>query len=252
MPGLDLDGWNMATIVFFVVAAVAATAVGVSQFIIIRLQRASEAKTRREFERYKLGVAAKVEEARKEGVEAGRAAGNALARTADLERQAEQLRKETAEANARASQSQLALERFKQPRLLSEQQLSTIAGKLKQFAGTRFDAAVLPGDPEAIIFLSFITATLESAGWIWVEWNPPNGPLAMAYSFGGKPNIGQLGSLGVSLQVNPAHDAALSAPANALEAALVAEGFEANLDITDNASIPNKDTVHITVGKKSR
>jgi hypothetical protein len=177
-------------------------------------------------------------------------AARANERIAELSTQAEQLRKDTADANARALEAQLALEKFKQPRLLSEKQTDTILGKLKQFAGTRFDAAVLPGDPEAIVFLSYITATLEKAGWVWVEWNPPNGPLAMTYSFPGKPNIGQVGFFGVSLQINPAHASTLSAPADALGVALIAEGFESTLDVIDNASIPNKDTVHLIVGKK--
>jgi hypothetical protein len=98
-----------------------------------------------------------------------------------------------AEANARAAEAQLALEKFKQPRALSEQQIVTISENLMRFAGTRFDAAVLPGDPEAFVFLSHITATLERAGWTWVDWIPTGGPLELTYSFGGKPNVGQQG-----------------------------------------------------------
>jgi chromosome segregation ATPase len=67
-------------------------------------------------------------------------AAKANQRIAELSTQAEQLRKDTADANARALEAQLALEKFKQPRSLSERQIETIASKLKQFAGTRFDA----------------------------------------------------------------------------------------------------------------
>jgi hypothetical protein len=155
-----------------------------------------------------------------------------------------------AEANSRALEAQLALEKFKQPRLLSEQQMSAISEKLKRFAGTKFDCAVIPGDPEAMIFLSHIAATLEKAGWVWVEWTAPEGQIAMTYTIPSKPSIGQLGFLGVTLQINPAHAGPLSAPADALGLALIAEGVEATLDVIDNASVPKKETVHVIVGKK--
>jgi hypothetical protein len=150
----------------------------------------------------------------------------------------------------RATNAELQLEKLKQPRLLSEGQISRIASKVREFSGTRFDAAVVPGDPEAIIFLTHITATLESAGWMWIEFNPPTGPLAMVYTFAGKPNIGQLGWFGVTLIVHPDHASKISKSANALGAALIAEGFEVTLDVVENVSIPNKDTVHVIVGKK--
>ena len=82
-----------------------------------------------------------------------------------------ELRKGTAEANARAAEAtqkaaeaQLALEKFKQPRVLAETKIRLIAYKLKRFAGTRFDASVSAGDTEAIVFLSNIAATLGNCG----------------------------------------------------------------------------------------
>jgi hypothetical protein len=155
-----------------------------------------------------------------------------------------------AEANARALEAKLALEKYKQPRLLSERQISTISEKLKPFAGTKFDAAVIPGDPEAFTFLAYIAATLEMAGWVWVEWAAPEGQIAMTYTIPSKPSIGQLGFLGTTLQINPAHAGALSTPADALGLALIGEGVEVTLDVIDNASVPNRETVHVIVGKK--
>ncbi|MEH2501406.1 hypothetical protein V1290_000217 [Bradyrhizobium sp. AZCC 1578] len=155
-----------------------------------------------------------------------------------------------AQANARAAEAQLALEKLKAPRLLSDEQMSRLVEKLKKFGGTKFDAAAIPGDPEAIIFLSHITATLERAGWVWVDWAAPEGQLSLTYSFHGKPAIGQLGFFGVALQIKPAHNVVLSGPADALGLALVAEGVEATLDVVDNVSVPNAETVHVIVGKK--
>jgi hypothetical protein len=83
------------------------------------------------------------------------------AQIAELNLQAEQLKKGAADANARAAEAtqkaleaQVALEKFKQPRLLSADRTRAMAEKLSQFAGTRFDGSVSAGDTEATIFLS--------------------------------------------------------------------------------------------------
>lgn len=179
--------------------------------------------------------------------------------TAKANADAESARAEIAKANARAAdasqkaaEAQLALEKFKQPRKIAEDRISLIADKLRQFSGTRFDAAAIPGDPEAIIFLTFVTAMLESAGWKWVDWSPPNGPLAQVWTITGtdKPNIGQFGFFDVLILFHPDHAAELSKPAEALVTALKAEGFAAAFEVASNPSIPNKDNLHITVGRK--
>jgi hypothetical protein len=155
-----------------------------------------------------------------------------------------------AEANARALEAKLALEKFKQPRLLSEPQMLAIAEKLKPFAGTKFDAAVIPGDPEAMMLVASIAAALELAGWVWADWIAPEGQLAMTYTIPTKPKIGQFGFLGVVLQIDPVHAQTLSVPANTLGSVLIAEGVELTLDVIENASIPSREVVHVTVGKK--
>jgi hypothetical protein len=162
----------------------------------------------------------------------------------------EKAQADAAAANARALEAQLALEKFKQPRVFSDEQRDRLRSKLEAFGKTRFDAAVIPGDPEALIFVSHITATLEWAKWVWVEWVPPGAPLQTTYTIAGKPNMGHFGSFGVIVLLNPDHASALSKAAEALVEAIRFEGFEAALEIVANPSIPNKDTVHVTVGKK--
>jgi hypothetical protein len=151
-----------------------------------------------------------------------------------------------AEANARAAEAQLALEKFKQPRLIPD--LRVFGGRLKKFAKTRFDMSVIPGDPEAAVLMSRIAASLEEAGWTWVAYSPPDGALMMVFNMPGKPNIGQEGWRGVSVQV-PDEMAELSPAANAIAGELMAVGIEATRDKAATV-IPNKDTVHILVGKK--
>lgn len=178
----------------------------------------------------------------------------AIERAASLEKEAETARASIADANARAAeatrqaaQAQLALEKFKQPRAIPD--LRVFGGKLKQFAKTRFDMSVLPGDPEAAVLMSQIAASLEEAGWIWVEYNPPNGTLMMVFNMPGKPNIGQEGWRGVSVQVFDEYSAELSPAANAVAGELMVVGIEVTRDKAA-AVIPNKDTIHILVGKK--
>ncbi len=145
--------------------------------------------------------------------------------------------------------TQLELEKLKQPRVFSLVQISSLADKLRPFANTRFDMAVIPSDPEAVVFMSHIAAMLEKAGWTWVAYGHPGGPFMTVYTMDGKPNIGQQGWSAVSIQVFADHATEFSAAADALLAALKAEGVVATRDEA-NAAIPNHDALHIVVGKK--
>jgi len=73
------------------VAAFVAVAVGISTYA-IRLAKEETSATKVEFEAYKVTVEGKVADSRKEGIEARGAAGNALVRAAELEKQASELR----------------------------------------------------------------------------------------------------------------------------------------------------------------
>jgi hypothetical protein len=84
MFGLDLDAWNTVMVSFLGVAAAAAVVVGVSTAIIIKLQKQSELESNE--------------------------------RIASLVVQGDELRKETADANARTKESELALAELSSPR----------------------------------------------------------------------------------------------------------------------------------------
>ena len=66
----------------------------------------------------------------------------AAERIAELSTQAEQLRKDTAEANARAAKAQLALAKFRAPRRFDESQVVRIKAAIEHFPGTPFDISV--------------------------------------------------------------------------------------------------------------
>jgi len=157
-----------------------------------------------------------------------------------------------AEANARAAEAKLELEKFKSPRMLDRARQEQIFEKTRPFSGTRFDLSAIPGDPEALNFAVQIAVVLEAAGWSWIEFNHPTGPFMTVYSLPGRPNIGHGGAWGVVVQLHPDHEAQFRAAARALADAVEAEGFlAAAVQNPPSESIPNHDTVHIIVGKKT-
>jgi hypothetical protein len=87
-------------------------------------------------------------------------------RVASLVVQGDQLRKDTAEANARAVEAQLALEKFKAPRILTAQQQAAAVAALSAFAGTPFDFSVNP-TPEPAALMGQIATILVNAKWHW-------------------------------------------------------------------------------------
>jgi biopolymer transport protein ExbD len=146
MLGLDLDGWNTAMVAFLALAAVSATAVGVSQFIIIKLQKASETETKGEFERYKLEAAEKI-----------------------------------SEANSRASEAELKLAQLDKKitqRVINDEQAEYIIKVLKPFPEMPFS---IEADPAAEYgFINRLTAVLQRSGWKMKQYSvaPSTLPLA--------------------------------------------------------------------------
>src|SRR4051812_38763240 len=93
--GLDLHSWEQWMLLALGLAAFAAVAVVVTTASVVILTRHENAETKKEYEEYKLTVDGKVADARKEGIEAGELAGNAMVRAAELEREAANARLET-------------------------------------------------------------------------------------------------------------------------------------------------------------
>jgi len=88
MLGLNVDTWNDVMVAFLAIASFGAVFAGVSQFVVIKLQKAEAIQAAQDLAIYKAGVSKQVEDARNEGVEAGKAASNALLRAAELEKEA--------------------------------------------------------------------------------------------------------------------------------------------------------------------
>lgn len=243
--GLTLHGWEDLMRVSLLIVGVSGLLAGLSTWFVVKLQRDEIAQAAIELDQYKIDAAVKVEEAKNEGIEAGKTAGNALLRAAELEKQA-------AESKERATRLELELAKIKQPRMLTEERIRPLAEKLSPYASTPFDLAFIPGDPEAAVFGTHIAALLEAAGWKWVAWAPEGAPFQQVFTITGtdKPNIGQVGFFDVCIFLKPGDPDALAPPVQALIDLLHGEGFAATFEISDNPNINNRATVHVTVGRK--
>jgi len=231
--GIDLHGWEHLMLLALAATGLVAIAVALTTTSVVILQRHETAEAKRELEEYKITAESKV-------AEAGKSAGDALLRAADLEKQAEQLRKDTAEANARAVEAQLALERFKAPRTLSTEQQSAIAEKLKPWANMPVSFGVSDG-AETVSLLAQIRKVVVDAGW--------------------SPTASQLGDIeingaglgyGIAVETQVALEAAsgsiAAGAAKALSEALNAHGIQTKAVI--NRLLKNPAAVNVFVGTK--
>jgi hypothetical protein len=143
--GLSLHGWENAMVISLIIAGFFALIVGAATWAVVRLQRIELAESKRELDEYKLTVEGKVADAKREGIEAGKMAGNALVR-------AEELRA-----------ANLALEAQIMPRRLTSQQQQSISSALARFAGRRMRIKSYALDVEAAVLGQQIIATLQAA-----------------------------------------------------------------------------------------
>ena len=153
MWGMGLDAWNSAQIVFLSIAAAAAILVGVSQFVIIKLQKFAAIGAEGEFKKYKLTVEGQVADAKKEGIEAGKTAGNALVRAAELEKEAANARLETEKIKAVVTW-----------RTISASNTAELERVLAAKPGS-VNLRWQDGDPEALFLAIQISQILGRAKW---------------------------------------------------------------------------------------
>ena len=136
---------------------------------------------------------------------------------AGLTTQGDQLRKQTAEANARAAEAQLALERLKTPRTLGPARQEVVTNAVRRFAGQRYRAAISQGADDGIAFWESLYTTLERAGWIFIPSGPP--------SVGNPPAGIPIAAVpGVEIRFDPAKERQLTPAALALGNALHSNG----------------------------
>jgi hypothetical protein len=166
-------------------------------------------------------------------------------RVAALTTQGDQLRKETAEANARAAEAQLALERLKTPRTLGPTRQEAIADAVRPFAGQRYRAAISQAADDGVAFWESLYTTLERATWKFIEAGRP--------SIGNPPAGIPIAAIpGIEIRFDPAKEKELAPAALALGNALHADGtvVAVNRDSQGSSGEADRDVILIVIGAR--
>lgn len=153
MLGLSLNGWENAMVLSLILAGFLALLVGVTTYAVVRLQRIELAESRQELERYQAEAEVKIEEARKEGIEAGKAAGDALVRAAQLEKDAANARLETEKIKGVVAWRSVPLK--------NSAELEKVLAAKPGSVNLRYT----DGDPEALFLAIQISQILGNAHW---------------------------------------------------------------------------------------
>lgn len=166
-------------------------------------------------------------------------------RAAGLERQAEGLRKDTADANARAAEAQLALENYRASRKLDTAHAARFISAVSSFAGAPYDITVTQ-DPEPHSFAAQVAALLEDAGWVWKDKNNTPG---LSFNFGhhlaGLLNNGPP----LAIEIDISRQREWEPVVIALGAAFRNAGFEPVLNVANDKSA-SPDAIHLYFGTR--
>jgi len=152
-----------------------------------------------------------------------------------------------ADANRRAKEAELALAKFRAPRLPTETQLSLLIERISPFAGTKFDVGHATEDREQWDFLWRLEPALTKAGWTHVDWL--GGIVFRKNNWPGNHLYGAMAVINVSIELSPNSQTLLMPAAESLVAALREIEIEATIADFNNSSA-NTDAVHLLVGPK--
>jgi hypothetical protein len=151
------------------VTGLAAIAVFLTTASVVILQRHETAEAKRELEEYKLSADGKVADAKKEGIEAGKVAGNAMVRASELEKEAAVIQSAAATANMLAAQANERAAQIQQAaawRTLGNETTTTVATILARQGGGEIELSWPANDPEAIFLGSQIDEVFRNANSI--------------------------------------------------------------------------------------
>lgn len=146
------------------------------------------------------------------------------------------LQRDVNDARARAFEAQSALEQFKAPRSLTDEQIARIRDKLRPFAGQRFGITTYWGIKEPSNFANRIgNDALTPAGWVSDE----------------KPGILVGMATGIELQLDVQSSETTKGAANELVSALAAENIPATtVIIRYDPAHTYKDIIKMRIGWK--
>ncbi|MHB8885257.1 MAG: hypothetical protein ACYC5H_09230 [Methylovirgula sp.] len=213
------EWWDFCLIISVVIAALAATAIGVATTGSIISHKREAEYAEKALKHFKLETEEKISDA------------NAR----------------TAEATEEAQKAQLELVRRTAPRTLGPTRQQEVAIAVRQFAGQRYRVAISQGADDGIAFWESLYVTLKEAGWVCIPM-PPGQPAV------GNPPAGIpiAAAPGIEIVFDPAKETELSASALALGNALHADGTVVAVN-RDNHSNPDKaqqDVLLIRIGPR--
>jgi len=236
MFGLDIEIWNNLIVVFGFVGAAFTIFAGGATYIAYQLQKMEAADASSALEKYKLETAGKVADAKAEGIRAGKAASEAQLKAS--------------EANERAAKAELELAKYRAQRGLSPEAQKLVAAALKQFAGIKFDAALPMGDTETARLLATLEDALQAAGLIQIPWTStlPNSQFLFRT---GKPVAGNVGAIGVILEVDGKTHPELVPVAEAIATTFTNNGVPAKAFSEVKTRAAAADAIHLLAGNKS-
>jgi len=168
-------------------------------------------------------------------------------KTSEFEKEAALLKIGVLDANARADEARLALEKFKTPRDFPTEKQAVLADKMRKFPNVQFDTGVAAPDPEHLFLLRQIGEALQQAGWTRVPWEGPGLTIADKDS---APAVGLASVAGTAIFVNPNSRAELWGAVTELTDCLNDAGLVAHNGRMAVSGNTNADTIHVMVGRK--
>jgi hypothetical protein len=218
--GHNGEWWDFWLIVSVVFAALAAIAIGITTTGSIVSHKREASAAEETLERFKIETGSKI--------------SDSTARAA--------------EANARALEAQVSLEKFKAPRAISPEQRNRIAEEMKKFAGQEYFGMVASGSPDAWDIWREISLSLEIAGWKRIP-----SPGSEARQYGPPAGIAAAPQAGVMVYASagslpPQQTMAMYERAKALAAKLTDESIVAGAGFAADISQPT--AIAIVIGPK--
>lgn len=212
---LDLDTWNILMQILLGATAFAAIGLFVAQRAVIVLQDEADIEAKQALDKYKSNSAKLISDANARGEE----------------------------AKTKALEAQLALEKFRAPRVLSAEQQQAIIGALKKFQGQEYAGEIGGGIPDASVLWHSIDNALLMAGWIRL---PPPGMSIGNSSVG----ISLVPPVGIAIITREDDLPVLAGRAMPLVIELKRAGIEATLSI-DVQNVIRAKSIVIQIGPKT-
>jgi hypothetical protein len=152
--GRSADWWNGMMLVTLVIAGIVAFLVAAATTGAVVATKREAVASQTELERYKLTVDGRIADAKREGIEAGKAAGNAVLRAAALEKEAQDLKA-----------ANLALQLQVQPRRLSGENSAKLISALAKLPALPIAVVSRLFDPEGADFADDLSNAFVAAHW---------------------------------------------------------------------------------------